>query len=173
MWNPLKKKELNISEILDKNRPPAEAEEFARVPAQGQGSFTASITSMWARARAEGKSIEDILEEDFGSLNSSAGETQDCLKPLEVLEFSRRNTLPRQRLEHVNQCSWCTTLLASAVPVEKEFVQEEFAAVLERARLEATSGLSQPAVAASASGSVGVNRLAAYAHQIQEKLFRG
>jgi hypothetical protein len=168
MWNPLKKKELSIPEILDRNRPPVEAEEANRAPFQAKGSFTALIADRWERAHAEGKSIEDILEAEFGSLNSSAGETQDCLKPLEVLQHSNRNSLPRQRMEHVNRCSWCTTLMASAVPVEKEF-----AAVLERARLEASDGIRQPTVAASASGSFGVNTVAAYAHHIQEKLFRG
>jgi hypothetical protein len=160
MWNPLKKRKLSTREILDRNRPSAESAEVADSSVQREDAFTRFINSMVDRALREGKSIEDILSTDFGSLNSSAGETQDCLKPLEVLQHSQ-DRLPHERMEHVRRCSWCMTLIACALPVE-----DEFAMVREWAR-PATMPM-----AASAGYSFDWGTSSASAQQ-EKKLFRG
>ncbi len=173
MWKKPKKEKLTVAEILDKNRPDLGSGKGVRAWNQEEASpaFTESVNKILARARAEGTSVEDILAADFGPLNSSAAESKDCLKPVEVMAYTSEGALPDDRIEHIRGCSWCATLVACARPAEQEienviaWVQQEApAGVSTRARVASTAVFSPYEFEPKA--------LQGLLHRLQEKFFR-
>jgi hypothetical protein len=102
------------------------------------------------RARAQGKTVEQILEQDARAIREARYPGPDCLEPNEVAAWSETKSLPPHRLAHVAECKGCERLLELATPSSAKIRQ-----VVEAARAEVAMARAEVAmvVAENPSGT--------------------